>query len=229
MVAEVAVDSGGGVRTACGGEWHSGSSRSGDGDRFWVRRKCSPERFSSGGGGDIVSCTMVSFYILRHCELHNGLTSFADIKINTHKLSLLPTTTSPPAGHHLRPAAGAGDFSGEIFGRTPKLLPIFRSIRPTTCINRRSVTVSNTTAAALGQPAPPLHQPPPSQHPAAAGHFPTAATFIPATPPTANCQHHPTATMAATPLDTTNTTTNATTAAAFPAAAAAVVGLWLAD
>nr|GEY12804.1 hypothetical protein [Tanacetum cinerariifolium] len=29
---------------------------------------------------DIVSCTMVSFYILRHCGLHNGLTSFADIK-----------------------------------------------------------------------------------------------------------------------------------------------------
>nr|GFD41843.1 hypothetical protein [Tanacetum cinerariifolium] len=40
--------------------------------------------------------------------------------------------------------------------------------------------------------------------------------------------HHPTATMAATPLDTTNAAT-AATAAAFPAAAATVVGLWLAD
>nr|GEZ34842.1 zinc finger, CCHC-type, retrotransposon Gag domain protein [Tanacetum cinerariifolium] len=29
---------------------------------------------------DIVSCTMVSFYILRHCGLHNGLISFTDIK-----------------------------------------------------------------------------------------------------------------------------------------------------
>nr|GEZ59795.1 hypothetical protein [Tanacetum cinerariifolium] len=59
MVAVVAVDSGGGVRTARGGEWHSGSSRSGDGDRFWVRRKCSPEKvfrrrrrwWVTGGGG----------------------------------------------------------------------------------------------------------------------------------------------------------------------------------
>nr|GEY18704.1 hypothetical protein [Tanacetum cinerariifolium] len=39
------------VVAACGGEWYGGSNRSGDGDRFWVRRKRSPEKFSGGGGG----------------------------------------------------------------------------------------------------------------------------------------------------------------------------------
>nr|GEW33586.1 hypothetical protein [Tanacetum cinerariifolium] len=32
------------------GEWYGGSNRLGDGDRFWVHRKRSPEKFSGGGG-----------------------------------------------------------------------------------------------------------------------------------------------------------------------------------
>nr|GFA88949.1 hypothetical protein [Tanacetum cinerariifolium] len=38
------------VRAARDGEWGEGTSRSGDGDRFWVRRKRSPKKFSGGGG-----------------------------------------------------------------------------------------------------------------------------------------------------------------------------------
>nr|GEZ50333.1 hypothetical protein [Tanacetum cinerariifolium] len=41
-----------GVVVARGGEWYGGSNRSGDRDRFWVRRKPSPEKFSGGEGGD---------------------------------------------------------------------------------------------------------------------------------------------------------------------------------
>nr|GEX45034.1 hypothetical protein [Tanacetum cinerariifolium] len=40
-----------GVVAARGGEWYGGSNRSGDGDRFWVRRKRLPEKFSGDGGG----------------------------------------------------------------------------------------------------------------------------------------------------------------------------------
>nr|GEV65831.1 retrovirus-related Pol polyprotein from transposon TNT 1-94 [Tanacetum cinerariifolium] len=68
------------------------------------------------------------------------------------------------------------------------------------------------------QPAPSL---PPPWHPLRATNNTTNRHLY-------HCQHHPTATMAATPLDTTNAATAATTAA-FLAAAAAMVGLWLAD
>nr|GEX38541.1 hypothetical protein [Tanacetum cinerariifolium] len=43
----LAVVKGGAAR---GREWCMGSDRSGDGEHFWVRRKRSPEKFSSGGG-----------------------------------------------------------------------------------------------------------------------------------------------------------------------------------
>nr|GEU55566.1 hypothetical protein [Tanacetum cinerariifolium] len=40
-----------GVVAVHGGEWFGGSNRSGDEDRFWVRRKRSPKKFSDGSDG----------------------------------------------------------------------------------------------------------------------------------------------------------------------------------
>nr|GEX69967.1 hypothetical protein [Tanacetum cinerariifolium] len=109
---------------------------------------------------------MVSYNIFRHCGLHNGLTSFADISLGLgyaeYVGNLLRSglfSPSPPANR--RPATTSGPpppplpekFSGEIFRQTPKLFPVSRSIQPTT---------TNSAAAPLLQPAPPW-QP----HPAA--------------------------------------------------------------
>nr|GEV60899.1 hypothetical protein [Tanacetum cinerariifolium] len=142
----------------------------------------------------------------------------------TVKTNLSPSATTT-SGHPLPPPE---KFSGELFRRTPKMLPVSRSIRFTTPLTPLPPTSHHlgsshhathhhpppNTTPPLPSPhhclhAPPRHQPHPHRHAA--------------TPPPL---HHGSSRCLSTTVTTTNATTTAATATAFPAVAdaAAVAG-----